>query len=180
MSDEKAKKHPVVEVAHVVNNVDENDGVVTLSTGYKARIVPVSASLIDQVTSRVKDPEVPMWMNEDKGREEPNPADPIYLNALDEAAKERGLAAMDALIMFGVELEEEQPGNLEGPDGQKWLRKLRFIGIEVDTEDPFELEFYFKKYVAVSAEDVNLVTSRSGMSAADVEAAERSFRRKAS
>jgi hypothetical protein len=180
MSDERKEKHPVVEVAHEVNAPEDTGGVTTLSTGYLAKIVPVSASLIDQVTSKVKDPEVPMWMNEEKGREEPNPADPAYLTALDEAAKDRGLAAMDALIMFGVELEEEQPENLEGPDGKQWLKKLKFLGIDVDTDDPFELEFFFKKYVAVSAEDVNLVTSRSGMSAADVEAAERSFRRQAS
>jgi hypothetical protein len=175
MSDkETAKKHPVVEVASIVSSTDETGGVVVLSTGYEARIVPVSASLIDQVTSKVKDPDVPMWENPDKGREEPNPADPNYLKALDDAARERGIAAMDALIMFGVELVEAIP------ESSLWIKKLSFLGIELDTEDPFEVEFYFKKYVAVSAEDVQLVTSRSGMTADDVEAAERSFRRQAS
>lgn len=175
MSDEvKSEKHPVVEVAHVVNEAAKGDGTVVLSTGFRARIVPVSASLIDQVTAKIKDPDVPMWKNEEKGREEPNPADPAYLKALDDAARERGIAAMDALIMFGVDLVDDIPGD------SLWVKKLKFLGIDVDTDDPFEVEFYFKKYVAVSAEDVQLVTSRSGMTAGDVEAAERSFRRSAS
>jgi hypothetical protein len=173
MSNEQKEKHPVVEVAHVVNEDSDNDGIVKLSTGYEARILPVSASLIDQVTARVKDPLVPMWMNDQKGREEPNPADPVYIQAMDDAARERGIAAMDALIMFGVELVEPIP------EDTLWIKKLQYLGIEVDVEDTFEVEFYFKKYVAVSAEDVTLVTRRSGMSAEEVAEAERSFRRSA-
>jgi len=166
----KEEKHPVVEVAHAVKDEKRDDGVVELSTGYKARIVAVSASLIDQVTSRIKDPDPPMWMNDSKGREEPNPADPKYLKELEEAGRQRGLAAMDALIMFGVELEDPIPSD------DTWIRKLGILGITVDAEDPFEVEFYFKKYIAVSAEDVNMVTRRSGMTAEEVADAERSFR----
>jgi len=173
MSD-KNEKHPVVQVANIVNEKAATDGVVTLSTGYRANILPVSASLIDQVTAKVKDPKVPMWMNDQKGRKEPNPADPDYLRQLDEAARERGIAAMDALVMFGVELLDPIP------DDGAWIKKLVYLGIELDEEDEFEIEFFFKKYVAVSAEDVTLVTRRSGMSAEEVADAERSFRRKAS
>jgi hypothetical protein len=173
MSNKENEKHPVVEVAHVVNEGKLDDGRIKLSTGYAAKILPVSASLIDQVTAKIVDPEIPMWMNEDKGREEPNPGDPAYLAALDAAARERGIAAMDALIMFGVELEEPIP------EDTLWIKKLAFLGIKIDTEDPFEVEFYFKKYVAVSAEDVSQVTQRSGMTQAEVDDAERSFRRKA-
>ena len=167
------EKHPVVEVAHVVNEDKTSDGTITLSTGYKARLLPVSASLIDQVTAKVKDPDVPMWLNEEKGREEPNPADPTYLKGLDDAARNRGIAAMDALVMFGVDLVDPIP------EDTLWMKKLRFLGIKVDAEDPFEVEFYFKKYIAVSAEDITRVTERSGMSAEEVADAERSFRRSA-
>ena len=170
MTKKTEEKHPAVEVAHVINEKEKGDGTVELSTGYKAKLVPVSASLIDQVTSRIKDPDPPMWMNESKGREEPNPADPKYLRELEDAGRRRGLAAMDALIMFGVELEEPIP------EDTTWIKKLKLLGIDVDTDDPFEIEFYFKKYIAVSAEDISMVTQRSGMSAEEVAEAERSFR----
>lgn len=39
---------------------------ITLPTGKKARIVPVSASLISEVTGSIKDPEVPVLYLKDK------------------------------------------------------------------------------------------------------------------
>ena len=168
------EKHPVVEVAHIVNEGSgDSDGVITLSTGARAKIHSVSASLVDQVSARVKDPEVPMWFNEKKDREEPNPSDPNYLRALDDVSRERGLAAMDALIMFGVELVDPMP------EDDLWIRKLALVGIKIDPEDELEKEFMYKKYIAVGAEDVTLVTDKSGMSAEAVAEADRTFRGKA-
>jgi hypothetical protein len=53
-------KNPVVEVAKEAQQPSD-DGVVTLSTGIRARLHPVSAALMSDVTARVKDPEVPTW-----------------------------------------------------------------------------------------------------------------------
>lgn len=169
MSEEETK-NPVVQVAHIARGDDEQK-VYTLSTGYKARILPVSASLIDQVTAQIKDPEVPMWFNEDKGRDEPNPSDTAYLKAMEEAAHSRGVAALDAMIMFGIELVDPIP------EDDMWLKKLRKLGVEIDPEDDLDREFAFKKYIATSAEDLSILSEKSGMGEEAVTEAERQFRR---
>jgi hypothetical protein len=163
----------VVEVARKRKS-DEQE-IVTLSSGKRALITAVTASLIDQVTAKIDDPEVPMWMNEEKGREEPNYTSPTYIREMKEAERLRGLAAMDAIIMFGIELQDGVPD----PKEDNWLDKLRLLGIDIDPQSPLEIEFAYKKYVAVSPEDIELVTEKSGITAEDVAAAERSFRGKA-
>lgn len=146
----------------------------TLSTGIRAKIVPVSASLIDEVTANVKDPKVPTWHNEEKGRDEPNPNDPGYQEALQEAQRERGVAAMDAMIMFGVELVDPMP------EDDKWVRKLKFVGVDIsdiDLDDEIAREFFYKKHIVVGATDLKALTEASGISEEDIAEAERTFQR---
>jgi hypothetical protein len=154
------------------------DGVrtVVLSTGYKVRLKPVAASLIDQVVGQIKDPEVPMWMDESKGREEPNPSDPTYLAQMKEADRSRGIAAIDAMVMFGVEVVDGIPD-----DG--WDKKLNYLqkrGVvdlsEFDLDDEDDREFVFKRFVAMSAEDLAILAGMSGLNEEDVSQAVDSFR----
>jgi hypothetical protein len=172
MNDKESVKRPAVIVAEKLNG-DTEDKVRTLSTGVRAILTPVSASLIDEVTAKVKDPKVPMWINEDKGREEPNPGNPDYIAALADAERERGKAAMDALVMFGVDLVDGVP------EDDSWLKKLQFLKVVEDRDDlsHMEREFAYKKFVAVSAADIGKITELSGISAEDVEDAEATFQR---
>lgn len=170
-----SKPNPAVTVAkELKGGVREKH--VTLSSGDEAILRPVTASLIDEVTSRVRDPEVPMWFNEAKEREEPNPSDPKYLRAMDEANRERGVAAMDAMIMFGVELVNGLP------DNENWVKKLRFLEKrgqlslkDYDLEDEFDRTFLYLRYIAVDSKIIGEITGLSGMSAEEIEQAEDSF-----
>lgn len=148
---------------------------VELPYGVTAKIVPVPPQLIEEVTSKIKDPEVPIWHNEDKGRDEPNPNDPDYLKALDEANTLRGIASVDAFALFGIDLEAM-------PEDDKWLRKLLFMekrGLidlsDYDLDDPDELEFVYKRYVALNGNVLNVIVKASGVSEEEVQAAEASF-----
>src|SRR5512144_292538 len=112
---------PAAEVAR-----ERADQVRTLSTGYRAIVRPVSASLIDDVTSRVEYPSVPEFFNEEKGRPEPNPMDPEYVRQVAAANRQRGVAAVDAIIMFGVELIDPIPVIApDTPPSKNWVKKLR-------------------------------------------------------
>lgn len=142
------------------------DEPVTLSTGIRARIKGVPPAIIDDATTGLKDPKIPTTFDEEKGREVENPFDPEYLSAKEEVERQRGVAAMDVMIMFGVDLVDPIP------DDDTWLSKLRFLArrktIPFDEtlynlEDPVEREFIFKRYVAVAGADLALISERSGI-----------------
>jgi hypothetical protein len=171
----KAKPSPAVVVA---KNVNGRSSIleVTLSTGDRAILKPVTASLIDSVTSRIEEPSVPMWHNPDKDIDEPNPSHPDYLKAKDDSGRKRGIAALDAMVMFGVDLVDGLPEN------DRWLKKLRFmekhgqISLEgYDLEDELDKEFLYLRYVAVDNDVITKISELSGISSVEVTEAEDSF-----
>jgi hypothetical protein len=168
------EKHPVIQVAEARNAAARQ--VVTLSTGVRARIVPVGASLIDDVTAQVKDPPVPTFHNEDKGRDEENPNDPEYLRQMAEAQRARAVAALDAMVMFGLELTDGLP------EDDKWLVKLQFLAKRgqldlsgFDPDDPLDKEFLYKKYIATGTADLIRIGRTAGLSQGDVAEAVENF-----
>lgn len=169
------KDQAVLDVAKMI--ASHKEAIITLSGNVRAKIVGVPATLIDEVSSRVKDPDVPMWRNEEKDREEPNPSDPKYIKELSEAARQRGLAAVDAMCMFGVELIDPVP------DKDTWLKKLQYMEkhgrmdlSSYDLNDPMDIEYLWKRFIAVDATVIQAITRLSGISAEDIAEAERSFR----
>lgn len=150
-------KSPVIGVAKERSERDY-DEIVVLSTGIRVKLHGVSATLIDEVSSRIADPEIPVIFDEDKQRNIENPFDPKYIKAVDQVAKLRGVAALDAMIMFGVILVDPIP-----PDSE-WLPKLLYLqkrgNLDLspyDLKDPFEKEFVFKRYVAVGSDDLQKI-----------------------
>jgi hypothetical protein len=136
----------------------------------------VAASLIEEVTMRVQDPPVPVWHNPDKDRDEPNPGNPEYQRALTRATRDRGMAAIDAMVMFGIDLAEPVP------PADTWLPKLQFLerrgtldlsGYQLD--NALDLEFLYKRYIAVSSMDLTMLSRSAGISPVEVERATRTF-----
>jgi len=161
--------NPAVKTAKARTQETSPEGTI-LSTGVRVRFRSVSASLIDEVRSRIKDPDVPILYDEEKDRELPNPSDPTYLHQLEEAEDARNKATSDAMIMFGVEL-------LDGlPDDDTWISKLKFLGIEVDVDDVLAKEFAYKKYMAVGTPDLALLYSASAVTEQEVQQAMSGFR----
>ena len=166
-------KSPAVKVAKEKITDDRER---TLSTGYAIRTVPISASLIMEVQSNIPYPPVPIIHDEEKGQTYENPNHPDYIRKCDETEERRSMAAMDAIIMFGVELVDGMP------EDDSWLRKLQTmdrkgaIGLDnYDLEDQIDLEFLFKKFIAVSTDDFELISSMVGVTQKGVESAEDSF-----
>jgi len=177
MEEQMTIQTEVSPVLQVVKERNNNSDVITLSTGYKAKINVVAATLIDDVISLIKDPPVPMWRNEEKDRDEPNPGHPDYLKLLGETEHKRNTAAMDTMIMFGVDL-------IDGvPEDDKWIGKLKMMvkrGMldlsAYELTDKDDKEFLFKRYIAVGVEDLGLISAKSGITSNDVKKAEDSFR----
>lgn len=170
-------KPAAVQVAHE-RETDEARGAarVVERYGVRARLVPVPEGVIEDVERRIPDPTVPIILIEEEGTEHENPNDPAYLKALEDAQHQRGVAIIEALCLFGVEL-------LEGlPEDDKWRRQLEYYAKRghidlswVDWEDDMEREFVFVRYVFLTVEIMQYLTRVSRMTPEELSRAEASF-----
>jgi len=169
------KLNPAVEVAKARRGMEES-GIETLSTGIRARIVPVAASLIDEAVARIRDPQVPVIMNKDKGREEENPLDPVYLKAVADAQRKRVRAGLDVMIMFGIELADGVPEDDAWVKRLQLMEKMKYLDLgEFDFKDPIEREFLYKSFIAVASTDLIRLGVLSGISRKEVSEAAANF-----
>jgi hypothetical protein len=147
--------------------------------GVKIKIIPVSALLIQEITSRIKDPRPPVQPNPDKdGRLEENPFDPDYLDELDRITTQRALATSDTMVMFGLDLMDGLPKDETWLKKLKWLEKTNRLDLSnIDFTDPFEKEFAFKKFIAATNPTIMEVTRASGVTQEDIDSATDSFQR---
>jgi hypothetical protein len=152
------------------------EDVFTLSTGVVVRLHPVSSSLVEEMKGAVKMPDVPKVWIEAKEREEENPNDPQYIEQVEACTAKRADAIFDALCMFGVELVDGLP------DDDSWLKKLRMLERRgrmdlsgFDLDDEFDLEFLYKRYVAVAGADLELIGGLHGFRPLEVARARAMF-----
>jgi hypothetical protein len=156
----------------------ETAGIVTLSTGVRARVKPVSSKLLDEIARSVPEPAVPKQFIEGKQREEYNPLDPAYQLAVKEANHLRGLRSTEALIMFGIELVDEIPALVEWEPKLRFLERRGMIDLSgYDLVDPLDREFVYKTMIAVATPDLMLVSMASGLTEVEVADAMASFQR---
>jgi len=167
------QKSVAVEVA-AEQTKELEDGIVVLSTGVRARIIPVASPLIDEINSRIPDPPVPVQVID--GQEHANPLHPEYRQGIIDASTKRTTAVLDAFVMFGVELVDGVPED----DG--WIKKIKFMekrgAIDLscyNMKDPLDREFVYKRFVAVSSKDITLIGVASGVLSVDIDRAMESF-----
>jgi hypothetical protein len=160
--------NPAVQARKVITETTE----MQLEGGYTVRIAPPDNYdvMIQRSMSQIKDPPVPMVWDEDKEREEPNELDPGYLAAVKQADEDRGMAVMDAMMLFGVELVDGVP------EDKRWRRRLELAGIEVDWSDEIETEFAYLKYVVFAgSNNLNQLLGTIGLSQDDIDQAAAMF-----
>jgi hypothetical protein len=160
----------------VAKEQEEGSGVVTLGSGVKARLKPVAAFLMSDATSRIKDPDIPRYTTND-GVERENPADPDYLEACRQASVKRAAEANMVMVMFGAELVDGLPQDNGWLKQLQWAAKRGTLDLDgFDLEDPLDLEYLYKRYIAVSSADIREIGKLTGLTSEDVERAEASFR----
>ncbi len=146
--------------------------------GYIIKVKAIPVAIISDVTSRIPDPPIPVWHNQEMDRDEQNPNDPNYLSAKADVDTRRGQAMIDATVMFGIDL----PNGV--PPTETWLPKLKFLEKrgQVDLsgfnlEDPLEKEFVFKRYIVANIGLINYIQQLSAVTPEDVAKAGKPFRR---
>ena len=166
------------DIVDVLKESQKEKGVIEID-GVRIKVRPVSALLIQEITSRIVDPRPPMQPNPDKdGRMEENPFDPAYLDELKETQTRRALATSDTMVMFGLELMDGLPKDEAWLKKLKWLEKTGRLDLSsINFDDPFEKEFAFKKFIAATNPTIMEVTRASGVSQTDIDSAASTFQR---
>lgn len=164
-------------VATIFGQGDNN--LTTLRNGTVIRLKAVPPHVLREVAMRIPETPVPVYMNEEKGREEPNPNDPDYL-----AAEEKRLSTVvhemqDAMILLGVEVVSV--GDCPAVDDDSWVEELQAIGIYANVATSHHRKLDWMRYVALSTEGdiavvVRTVTRLSGITEFEVFRAARAFR----
>jgi len=169
-----SKVNPAVEAAREMDT-DER----VLDSGVRVRIHRLPQLLIDDAVNRVPEPKVPYIKDEERGYEIPNPDDPRYLADLAEHERAQSHAAVDAVVLWGIDLVDGVPKDDE------WLPKLEFYArrghldlSSFDFSNKLEKEFAYKRYVALSARELGELIPMmiSGVTEEDVAKATESFR----
>jgi len=156
--------------------------VVTLSNGVKLRLKPVPPFLVRQAAMKLERPRVPR-MDIGKGREEDNPNDPSYLEALTDFENRSTDAALNVMLAAGTEVESI-PKGVAGPLDDSWLELLEVLEVGVDLKRPVARYLAWVRYVALAtAADVTRITEAMskgiGLTEEEVEATAESFRNRA-
>lgn len=158
---------------------------VKLSTGVVLRVSAVSPFLLQAVVAAIdkNKPRVPVIHIAEDQRDEENPNDPAYLDALEAWDQARNVKLQEAMIAMGTSLVE-RPGGVPDIADQGWRKLLTFVGLPQPAD---EVEAYVKwvMYVAGpavedSAEIVKAVQLAAGIPEVKVAAAAEMFRRRVS
>lgn len=173
MADNKAR---IRDRARDVSRGQSEETELTLSTGVRVRLHSVSSSLVEELKAAVPMPDVPTVYIADKDREEENPNDPRYIEAVDRVQTERASAALDALILFGVELLDGVPEDDRWEKNLKMLERLHKLDLaKFDLSDDYDREFLYKRYVAVAGADLRTIGQLHGLRAEEVARARATF-----
>lgn len=152
----------------------------TTSDGVEVTLSPVASYVVREAQLKITKPQVPLVPHpndpNDLTKQIENPNDPKYLEAMDHYNAELERVAVDAMVLFGIEIDKM-------PEDEKWLKKLQFLDlilpqdIERAKSDEYYLEFLYKKYVIAIADVIMKLSKMSGLSQEDVQTAIDSFQR---
>ena len=107
---------------------------------------------------------------------EENPNDPIYLKQVQETDMKRGDAVFAGLLEFGIELIDGLPEDTRWLKQLKRLEKMKQLDISgFDLKDEFDLEFLYKRYVAVAGDDLRILAPLHGLNPMGVARARSTF-----
>lgn len=173
---EEDRQERINAVLESVVDVEEKkeDGLIHFSTGVVLGKRPIPKQTAKILYDRFEEtkPTPPMFYNPNKNRDEPNPADPDYLAALEEHQVDFLLGVIDFAILKGTYVIEK-PDEIEDLDGEDWLEELEYLGITIPKSKKLRYLLWVKYVAAITDEDQKELLSQStsllGVSEAAVE-----------
>ena len=161
-------------------NLDKRaPNVFTTSKGVTLKIRPVPSHVTRAVLQTIKEPRIPTWHNEEKSRDEQNPIDPDYLEALD-AYKNAQVDLTNRAYLLYTSVINDLPEDIDPYDSEAWSTELELVGVQGIHESGRERYVdWLKFYLLTDADFRDLMTAiyvAGGLvSEEDVKAAVESF-----
>lgn len=153
-----------------------------LSTGYTVRFKPVSRFILMDATENIVDPPIPVIVDEEQGREFPNPNDPEYVKTIEDNGRKRSMALAEVTLMLGVEVIEPMPQDEEWLSKLQWLARRGRIDLDgYDLDDPMDKEYIWKRFEVFGDNDdfAALMSQASGTDEEEIAKAMNTFQRDA-
>ena len=101
----------------------DHRGPYTTEQGVMLKYKKVPTDAVRKAWTAIQVPKPPMVYIEDHGRDEPNPADPGYLNELSQYNNKVNLVIHTIYFMQGVEIFSI-PDNIPGPESKDWYEGM--------------------------------------------------------
>lgn len=154
---------------------------VTLSNQVVLKLRPVPPLALREAAVRIPPPAIPTVFIADHGREEPNPADPVYIEALKTYEQDQVFRVADVLMLLGTSVESV-PDEIEMPESDNWIDALEALDLHVDRSNKYKRYLSWLRLYAVQSEvDIAnvmaAVVSLSGVTEVEVARAAAAFRR---
>lgn len=128
------KKDVETRVVEAAEKIEVEDNLIRLSTGVVLLGKPAPALALVKVMASFPRPKVPTYFNTTLGRELENPDDPDYLERVQAQKTESASAMLNALILFGTEIETV-PKKFPGPSANEWIDEYREVGLDAKPEN---------------------------------------------
>lgn len=146
MSRNQTKK-PVDPVTAKLREKPVDDGIRTLSTGYRVKVGDISFFEIQEIATSLDYPPPPRIQDPDSDRVIENKDDPEYVRQCEAIDFKRGMLVLDAALI-GVILVDGLPSDTEWLDMLKFKIKRGTVKTDLNLDNEIEKEYAFKKYVA--------------------------------
>jgi hypothetical protein len=131
-------------------------------SGVKLKLRRVPRGIIGDILTKMSPPSVPMWRNPDKERDEPNPADPSYIRALNEFNTSQGEMIINTYMVFGCKvLEIPSDSDVDSIDGTEWAELAKMVAPVLDIPDSGLLrQVAWLKYHVLVGNEYDLLYAR--------------------
>lgn len=151
-TDDRVEK--VVEAVEALEGSEEFLlGELTLSSGVRLKLKPVSKHFIYGVTATFEPPSVPLVHIDGKKRPIENPDDPDYQEAVDAWIADVANASTDVVLLRGTEIIEK-PDHIMGPDDPEWIEEMIVLNVPMHDNRRARYLFWLKAVAAPADDDI--------------------------
>jgi len=155
----------VIDIAEEIDKRQDSEtdsDLVTLSNGIVLRTRAVPYKFIIKLNKRFKNPPVPVFYDEEKGRSIPNYSDPQYEADCQALQEEKGMAMLELLTGLGTEFVSAPQGK-DSPEDLGWEEEvLPFLDKDETIAESGKARYvaWLNYYALLEASDINKVATK--------------------